>query len=183
MTINKLDGSRVLVVLGNKDMADFALDFKLMGFENAHSRKILLRLTRLACHKSGIDIRGKRLNVEALMMGDDCYLLVTVQNRVRRYTLLRGGGSCWRFSSVSNFLGAVEAAYRSRCRSSKSAAYEWNGAYYLTFDYPALPKALLRVLSEFSDSRANALRAAQVREHGVLLCAKNAVECIGQALL
>ncbi len=182
MTINKLDGSRVLVVLGDKDMTDFALDFRSLGLENDHARKILLRLTRLACHKSGIDIRGKRLHVEALMMGEDCYLLVTVKNRVRKY-ILRRGGSCWRFATVTDFLNAVEAALRSRCCTTKNAAFEWNGSYYLLFDYPALPKALRRVLSEFSAERAGALQSAQVREHGRLLCAKNAVACIGQALL
>ncbi len=54
MTINRLDGERVLVVLGGKDMTDFALDFKKMSLQNAHARKVLLRLTRLACRKSGI---------------------------------------------------------------------------------------------------------------------------------
>ncbi len=68
MTINRLDGERVLVVLGGKDMTDFALDFKKMSLQNAHARKVLLRLTRLACRKSGIDTNGKRVNVEALTM-------------------------------------------------------------------------------------------------------------------
>ena len=38
MTINKLDESRVLVVLAQRDMSDFALDFQEMGMQDDHSR-------------------------------------------------------------------------------------------------------------------------------------------------
>ena len=107
MTINRLDGERVLVVLGGKDMTDFALDFKKMSLQNAHARKVLLRLTRLACRKSGIDTNGKRVNVEALTMGESCYLLVTVRRRMQRYRLKRSGGTGYRFESCGDFLNAV----------------------------------------------------------------------------
>ena len=183
MTINKLDGRRVLVVLADRDMSDFALDFEEMSMENAHTRKILLRLTRLACRKSGIDIRGKRMSVEALMMGEGCYLLVTVKSRACRYTLRRGAGICYRFADVSAFLGAVEAAYRLPYRMAKTAACTWDGAYYLLFEYPAVPKPVHRVLSEFAERRGSGLQCAAAREHGRLLCPQNAVAATGEYLI
>lgn len=183
MTINRLDDRRVLVVLANKDMSDFSLDFAAMDMDNAHARKIILRLTRLACRKSGIDIRGKRLNVEALMMGEGCYLLVTVRKSPRRYRLKRGGGACFRFDGCTDFLNAVEALYRSGFYSAKTAAYEWNGSYYLVFRYPSVPSAVRRVLTEFSVASGGVLFSAQVRERGRELCAQNAVAYIGRQLV
>ena len=183
LTINRLDDSRVLVVLGGKDMSDFALDFSAMNLSDSHSRKILLRLTRLACRKSGIDTQGRRLNIEALQMGEGCYLLVTVRHAPRRYRPKRGGGLCFRFAQSGDFLGAVEALYRARFYSAKNAAYEWDGAYFLCFDYPSVPLRARRVLSEFADKSGGALLCAQVKEQGKMLCARNAVAVIGAALI
>ena len=163
MKINRLDEKRVLVVLGGSDMRDFALDFGVMSMSDAHSRKILLRLTRLACLRSGIDTRGKRLNVEAIMLGDGCYLLVTVKNKPRRYRLKRGG--------------------RRGFNCVKNSACEWNGKYYLIFEYPALPKALAGILSEFGEKRGGALLCARVRERGKVLCARSALTAIGSLMV
>jgi len=183
LTINKLDESRVLVVLAQTDMSDFALDFQEMGLRDDHSRKILLRLTRLACRKSGIDLRGRRVHIEALAVGQGCYLLVTVRKREKRYTRRRGGSVCYEFSDSTAFLNAVEAAYRLGFHTAKNAAYEQNGAYYLLFDYPALPKPLHRLLCEFGKRAGGALFAARVREHGNAVCRRCAVETVGQFLI
>ncbi len=183
MRISKLDTHRVLVVLADRDMCDFELDFDKLSMENDHTRRILLRLTRLACRKTGIDFRGKRMSVEALMMGEGCYLLVTVKAHGHRYTLRRGAGVCYRFGDVSAFLDAVEAAYRLPYRMAKTAACEWDGAYFLLFEYPAVPKPVHRVLSEFAERRGSGLKCVMVREHGRLLCPQNAVATIGKSLI
>ena len=183
MTINRLDGQRVLVVLGGKDMTDFALDFEEMSMTDAHVRRILLRLTRLACRKTGIGTGGKRIRIEALSVGEGCYLLVTVQRQTRRYRLKRGGSCCWEFGDVSAFLGAAEAAYRLPYHLAKSAAYTENGRYYLLYGYPAVPKTLRRTLSEFAEKTGGTLRCAQIREQAKPLCTQNAVAVIGEQLV
>lgn len=183
MTINRLDERRVLVVLCGDDMRDFALNGKAMSMADAHSRKILLRLTRLACSRSGIDTRGKRLNVEALMMGEGCYLLVTVKSAPSRFRLKRGGVLCYRFESAGDLLGAAEAAYRRGVHCAKNSVYEWNGSYYLIFDYPALPRALRGILAEFGEKRRAPLAAALVRERGKPVCAHCALTVIGEKLV
>lgn len=182
LTISKLDGSRVLVVLGGKDMDDFSLDYNLMSMEDIHSRKVILRLTRLACRKSGIDTAGKRVSIEALTVGEGCYLLVTVKKRQRRYKLKRGGCLCWRFGDCSAFLGAVEALARQPYRMSRNAAYFFRGEYFLIFDYPTLPAPLRRALGEFASASGKSLMCAEVREQGKPVCEKNAVAVIGKAL-
>lgn len=183
MTINRLDERRVLVVLADRDMSDFALDFAEMGMDNAHSRLIIMRLTRLACQKTGIDTRGKRLSVEALAVEKGCYLLVTVKVRPRRYRLKSGGGLCFCFEGCSEFLGAVEAAYRRGFMCTKNAAYQRGGVYFLLFGYPALPKALRGLLCEFGTLSGGALKCAQVREHANELCPRKAISVIGEKIV
>ncbi len=182
MTINRLDGQRVLVVLEDKEMTDYALDFGKMDMENAHARKILLRLTRLACRKSGIETRGRRVSVEALSMGESCYLLVTVRRHPQRYRLKRSEVVCCRLANCTDFLNAVEMLYRLRWYGTGNAAYEWNGSYYLLFDFP-LPLSARRVLQEYAVQRGGALLAARVREQGRPLCERNAVSVIGEKLV
>ena len=182
LTINKLDESRVLVVLAQRDMSDFALDFQSMDMQDDHSRRILLRLTRLACRKSGIDFHGRQVHIEALTVGQGCYLLVTVRQRKKRFTRKRGGSVCYEFSDSSTFLNAVEAAYRLGFCTSKNAAYQQNGAYYLLYDYPALPKPLHRLLTEFGKKSGGALFAAHIKEHGIPVCRRCAVETVGRYL-
>lgn len=183
MTVNRLDESRVLVVLCSKDMSDFSLNFEVMGMDDAHSRKIILRLTRLACQRSGIDIRGRKVGVEALMMNEDCYLLVTVKKPSRCYRLKRGSGLGFRFPDSSALMDAMEAVYRERYFSNKNAVYELGGKYYLLFDYPAVPCGIRRILSEFADKKGGALFCAAVKEQGTELCKRNAIEIIGRCLV
>ena len=183
LTINKLDGRRVLLVLADKDMTDFRLDFARLGMENEHSRKIIMRLIGLACRKTGIETRGKRLSVEALMFSEGCYFLVTVKEKRRRYVRRRLGESCFEFETAADFLNAVEAAYRQGYCLAKNAAYERSGRYYLLFDYPAVPRSLRRVFGEFALCRQGPLFSAHIREHGNLVCPRNAVATIGRFLV
>ena len=184
MTISKLSKHRVLLVLGGKDMEELALDFAVMSMENAHSRRVILRLTRLACSKSGVDISGKRLSIEALQLTDCCYILVTIGLEPKRYRLkrIKRSGVCWRFDDCAAFLGAVEALYCCGFSKTENAAYEKGGAYYLIFKHYRLPKRARGVLSEFGMYAGGALSCAQIREHGKELCGHNAVSKIGHSL-
>ena len=183
MTVNRLDENKVLVVLGSQDMRDFSLNFEVMGMDDAQSRKIILRLMRLACQRSGIDIRGRRVGVEALMMNEDCYLLVTVKKPSRFYKLKRSSGRGFRFADSTALMNAVEAVYRERFFSKKNSLYERGGKYYLLFEYPALPRRMQRILSEFSDKNGGSLFCAAAREQGRALCRHNAIESLGQYLV
>ena len=183
LTVNRLDERRVLLTLCGRDMSDFKLSFAQLGMDDDHSRRIILRLISLACRKSGIDARGKRLSVEALKMGEGCCFLVTVKEKRRRYIRRRGSGECFEFECAEDFLNAVEAAYRLNYCLNKNSAYEWAGSYYLIFDYPAVPKPLRRVLGEFSVRRGKALLGARVREQGRELCARGAISVIGAHLI
>ena len=57
-----------------------------------------------------------------------------------------------------------------------------NISFFLRRD-PAVPKALRHVLGEFAEAKGGALKCAQVREQGRVICAQNAVATIGEYLI
>ena len=58
MTIEQLDERKVLISLGCDDMKNFDLEFENMSFYSEHSKRVLLRLLRLACMKAGLSHMG-----------------------------------------------------------------------------------------------------------------------------
>lgn len=183
LTVNRLSGNRVLIILAQEEMRDFSLDFSRMQLSDSHARRVLTRLMRMACRKSGIATDGQRVNIEALSLGEGCYLLVTV-GAARRYRLKQSTACvCCTFADSGDFLDAVAALYRSGAVCRRSSAYVYRGGYCLLFAYPSLPPAVGRVLSEYGDVTRKPLYCAAVAEHGRLLCPSDAIGQIGKAMV
>lgn len=185
LTVDKLSDDRVLIILGIKEMEDFALDFEKLSLNDLHSRKILLRIMQIACRKTGIETRGKSVSIEALSFDEDCYILVTVTQKSRRtYRVKKNDESvCYLLGESANFLETVEKLYRQNVYCNRNSAYFYDSRYYLIFDYPTIPKKLRRVLSEYGEKSGGKLAAAKVRENGKLLCRHNAIMQIGRYLV
>lgn len=173
MTINKLGGNRVLIILGRQDMTNYALDYSCMNSDDSHSMRVLSALSRTACLREGIAVKGRRLCVEALGFSEDCYLLVTVGRVYRRK---KGGAVCYGFETAGALLDAAEALSKSGLRCSRTTLYRFAERYYLVFGYPNLPKRARILLSEFDAKKCPSLTAAALREHGEELCRRNALE-------
>ncbi len=185
MTVDKLAENRVLIVLCDKDMEDFALDFERLSLNEIHSRKILLRIMQLACRKTGIEITGKSVNIEALTLDDECYILVTVEEkRHRTYRLKKNDNCvCYQLGESGNFLDAMEKLYRTNVCCNRNSAYLYENEYYLIFDYPSIPKNIRKVLSEYGQKSGGNIVSAKIRENGKVLCNHNAIAQIGQHLV
>ena len=178
MTVSRLSENRVLIYLGEGDMRDFSLDFSRMGTDDGYSMGVLSRLSRTACRDKGISTGGKRLRVEALGMSEGCYLLVTVGEKKKTYRR-KSGTVCYRFTGAGLFLDCVAQLCRAGITCAKSAAYEWQGSYYLVFGYPALPRQARILLSEFDAQKSPAATAARLSEYARVLCPRCAVSVIG----
>ena len=163
MTINRLTDERVLIILQENEIS--AYSGNLPAIE---------ALSRRACRREGIRVQGKRLRVEALRMNEGCYLLVTAVPR-QVFRLRRGGVLCYRLESAGALLDCLDALGRLGLYCGKNSVHALDGAYYLVFGYPALPKAAKRLLSEFDARRCPSLTAARVREHGRVLLEGNAI--------
>ena len=183
MTIDKLADNRILIVLCDKDMNDYSLDYNKMNLDDVHSRKILMKLLQLACLQSGIEIKGRSVLLEAIAFEKECYLLITVKDKKPKTYRLKPSSLCYHLGESGNFLDAVEQLYRQNVCCNRNSAYLYNGEYYLIFDYPAIPKKLRKVLSEYGRKSGGNLTAARIRENGRQLCRHNAIAQIGQYLV
>lgn len=184
LTVNRLSDNRILIILCEKDMRDFSLDNDKMSFADLHSRRIIMRILQMACRKTGLETRGKSVNVEALPLDEDCYILVTVSGKRGRTYRLKGSNDCLCFflGNATNFLDAIDALCRQNVCCNKNSAYEWQGSYYLVFDYPSIPRKLGRILSEYAQRCTGGLFAAKIKEGGRPVCTQNAIMQIGRYL-
>lgn len=185
LTVDKLAENRVLIVLCDKDIEDFALDFEKLSLNELHSRRILLRIMQIACRKTGIETTGKSISIEALSFENEYYILVTVNEKRRRTYKLKKNEDCvcYLLGESGNFLDTIEKLYRANVYCNRNSAYLYENRYYLIFDYPSIPKKLRKVLSEYGEKSGGNITAAKIREKGKTLCSHNAITCIGKHLV
>ena len=81
MTIEQIDSGKVMILLKNSDMKDFALEYSSLSFSDPHSRRILTRLLSLACSKTGVSAKNKKMFVEALPHKNGCLILLTLKEK------------------------------------------------------------------------------------------------------
>ena len=184
LTVNRLSDNRVLIILCGKDMEEFSLKYDTMDLEDLHSRKILMRLMQVACRKSGIETIGKRINIEALSLESDCYLLITVKDKKRRTFRMKQKGKsiCYMLGNGSRFLDTIEILYKQNICCNKNSAYVLNGKYYHILDYPSIPQKLKMTLSEYAERCSGRIVTAKIRENGTPICTQNAILQIGKFL-
>ncbi len=186
MTVDKLSSNKVLIVLCTKDMEDYRLDYNTLSLNDIHCRKILMRILQIACSKSGIEIKGKSVRLETILLEGGCYILITVdeKHRFHTYRIKKTSESrCYSLGSGDNFLNTIEKLYRQNVCCNKNSAYVYNNEYYLIFEYPAIPCKLKKVLSEYGEKKGGRSVAARIKENGKELCAVNAIAQIGRHLV
>lgn len=184
MTVDKIKSNKILITLGDDDMRDFSLDYNMLSLYDSHSRKILMRIVQVACFKTDIEIRNKRMLVEALPTVNGCMLLLTVEDRKGKRYRLQGAGkaNCYKAGDSKNFLDVIQLLYRQNVCCNKISAYELDGVYYLIFDYPAVPKRYKRILHEYCKKCGENIFASRLRETAREICRTNAVAVIGRCL-
>ncbi len=176
MTVNRLSSNRVLIILDGEDMRSLVpdIDYAAPGTE---AIRALSDLSRTACRSEGIRAEGRRLTVEAMSLGESCYLLVTVGTK--KYIRKRGS-LCYRFDSAGEMTDCLGMLFRSGFILPRSALYLCQNAYFLVLGYPAVPKRARVLLSEFNAVRCSRLTAAFVGERGKTLCPRCAVQTVGK---
>lgn len=181
MTIEQIDKGRVLILLCNSDMKDFSLDYDTMGFRDPHSKKILVRLLTLACLKTGISAKGKKMLVEALPQENGCIILLTLvsENKRKVYRIKRKNYSlCFVFGDLENLIKLC-IALKDRC-ITENRIYYCNSKYYLIFESILSPK-YKRLVCEYADKgEAERVHWARVKENGKLIADNNAIATLGK---
>lgn len=166
MTIEQIDPSKVIIVLGSSDMKDFSLEYSTLSFSDPHSRKILSRLLTLACSKTGMSIENKKMLVEALPHKSGCLILLTLKPKTKRriYRVKKPDKClCCIFENCERLIEAAIAVGESL---PQNGVYYCNNKYYLVIEsnlalYP------LAVLEEFAHCYVcSRIAAAKVCEAG-----------------
>lgn len=186
MTIEQLDTTKVLISLCSEDMEKFALRFNDMSFCDEHSKKVLLRLTQLACMKTGVEMKKGAVLMEALPHQSGCLLLVTLLEKKRRKTYKVKKFRefpCFGFDCIDDLLSCVEILGSKDIPVHRNSLWLYGNRYYLVFDYPALSPVCRGLICEFADEvKSTAVTLSRIRESGKLLCRNNAVELIYNAI-
>ena len=164
VTIEQLDGERVLILLGSSDMKDFALEYDTLSFSDSHSRKILSRLLTLACLKTGLSCADKKMLVEAVPQDGGCVILLTLKPKRRLYRVKRRQKCVCAVAENADSL--MLAAANLGGRLPEAEVFLYRGRYVIIVDgYTSLGN--MSALDEFAESFFIPLHnAAKVREHG-----------------
>ena len=166
MTIEQIDPSKVMIVLGSNDMKDFSLEYSTLSFKDPHSRKILSRLLTLACSKTGMSTDNKKMLVEALPHKSGCLILLTLKPKAKRrvYRVKKSDKClCCIFSEVERLISAAVAL---RNNLPENSIFFCNDKYYLLTE-KSIALYPLALLEEFSDCYiCSKIAAAKVREAG-----------------
>ena len=126
MTVDKLGENKVLIILCNKDMEEFSIDFERVNLHDSDSRRALIKIMKLGCSKAGVEICNRNVDIEALPFDDECYILITVYEKNRRSYRIKDAGKCVCYSlgGSGNFLDTLEKLYRLNICSVEAAPVE-----------------------------------------------------------
>lgn len=181
MTIEQIDASKVMILLGKGDMKDFLLEYETLSFSDPHSRRILSRLLKLACTKTGLDTTGKKMLVEALPHKSGCLILLTLTPKRKKqvYKVKQSDNSlCCVFDDVEALIQAGIALGKT-CYLPKNSVYLYLGKYYLLIERKPISVFTTAMLEEFSQAyMLDQISFARIRENGKLICENSALKTL-----
>ena len=184
MTIEQIDDGKVMIVLGKGDMRDFSLEYETLSFSDPHSRRILSRLLKLACTKTGLDTTDKKMLVEALPHKSGCLIVMTLtpKSRKRIYKVKqRDEVLCCIFDDVEALINAG-VAIGSDLYLPENSVYLYGGRYYLLLKNRPVSVYALVLLEEFSDTYMyDKISAAIIAEHGKPIAEKDAIRRLAKS--
>lgn len=183
MTIEQIDGSKVLIILGSKDMQNFSLEYDTLTFQDPHSKKILRRLLSLACTKAELSVQNKKMVVEALPHNSGCLILLTLKPKVKRkiYTIKKlPQDICCTFETTEN-LFSFARAFSKNIILPKSSLYYYGDNYCVIMEDINHSKSFVFKTREFCDKYISSkIYSAKVKEYGEQIIAHNAIKKINE---
>lgn len=163
-------------------MQNFSLEYNSLSFDDPHSRKILRRLLILACTKTEICTKDKKMLIEAVPQDKGCLILITLiphQNR-KIYRIKRQKKTlCFIFNDIEKLISASIALSKIPIHP-KNSVYSMNEKYVVVMEDVVENNFYLSLVTEFSDKiLVGKIHAARVKENGKLLADNNGIKTIG----
>lgn len=187
MKIEQLASDRILISLGEKDLAGYSMTFDTLDLKEETSRRMIRELLRLVAEECGLSMRNKRILIEAMQYDKGCLLLLTFSDKCRRrkvYHIKHDHYSItFAFRKLDHLLHCLQILYSMKCRLPESTVCLYQNRYYLILQSAFLPKSrFYYTIAEFADSsRMGRLLPAFLLEHAAVIAQKHAIEKIGSA--
>lgn len=187
MNIGQLDGTRLIISLCKSDLEKLNITFEELDSSGVHSRRVLRALLLDAFTKTGIDISGKRILIEAMKHDHGCLMVITVTPKSgrKKYRIKRHTESyVFVFGTVEDILCCIGVLYSTGGKHFSSSVFLYGGKYYLSISAsPSLSKKYVHIISEFSCKRRTCgLYVSFLLEHAKIIASDNAIEKIGSFL-
>lgn len=186
MNIERIDNSRIIVSLCNKDMEKFSVTFETLNLSDIHSRKVLKEILCYASYQTGIQLKNKKILIEAMQYEHGCILLITLsdKNKKRKIYRIKNRSDIYifGFENADCFLNCINAIYHIHENKYSSSAFELDGKYYLAVQpTTSLKSKYLQTVNEFSSEvKYGKINFEILKEHASVIASKNAVETIGK---
>ena len=153
MNIQQIDPARILVSLKEKDLEKFGTNLEMIEKNDAHSRLFLNRLLSVIQTQTGIELKGKRLVIEAMRYDGGCLLMIYIhQQRKRRVYRIKNRSAVIlaRFENAGQLLSCCEALGSSGESLPRSSLFSCKSGFILCIG-PALISTKIRmILKEYS---------------------------------
>ncbi len=190
MIIERVDETRLMIVLAREDMVEYDLSFSKLDWCDFHSRKVIKQLLALAKEKTGFTTQGKRMMIEAAPGGDGCLILVTLlhSGRSKGRNVYRIKQPCavfvYEFACAEDLLCAMERLSRLRRHPESATLLLFKEKYRLILSVRGgLSSPVETLLSEYGRlaGKSRAVAAATL-EHGKLLSQGDVIGEMGYSL-
>lgn len=187
MTIDKINDTRLIIALEDKDMQAFDLRFDQFLWSDSKSRHVIKELLLIAKEKTGFSANDKRLMIETLKRDNGCLILFTLLSEKSKKTRkmfkikIKNDPLIYKFPDTESLLCAIERITLSKKKIKESCVLEYKKSYYLVVAADeGLSVNESAILSEYAKLTGNSsLAVAKLKEHGRVICEKSAIETIG----
>ena len=163
MQTKTLSNGAVRILLTDRELAHFHVDFSAMR-ENDPKTAAMLRRILKAAYPAALLTVGQHLLVEAAPIDGGCLLLITPKDA------REDGVLCLCAKDGTALSQLIAAAHRVLGGNAGAAVYRFHERYYLLLYGAPFPAAAVSMLSEFAvGERPDRLKAARVLEYGTPL--------------
>lgn len=180
MEFIRIGSDRLKICVAPRDMEKYGLDISGLDYDTTASRRVLWSILDDARAETGFDAASGKICVQAYPSSDGgCELFVTIlssarQNCVELKPVRRAAESAYGFSEIDGLTAACSALAVSGYEGCSSAYLcEYGKQRYFLFVYGETG-----FLCEYGLKIASDVAAAYILEHGVVLCAGDAVHTL-----
>ncbi len=185
MELIMISDTRLKVVLTRADMESYRLDFDGDAYDNARTRRAMMRLFDEVKRRVGFDISEDRILVQIWQGGDGgCELYVskmetksTSSRRASRVTACDYETQIYKFAAFRDLLSVCRILVRRGYRKPSEVLFSDSGAWYLLLDGVEMthPLDTLSFIGEYAEKQGTALPPHVLREHAKVVAAGDAI--------